>query len=161
MDRAGRGAMTGSIGASSASAHEVRRRAADWQPGFEALWCSPAAQDLLARAGRELAAAERTGDPSERFVRAHLCALRTAAAVLAVRGRPATRGRTPTVWELLTRAAPDLRAWAAYFAAGSDLRAAIESGRRATVPQEQADHVLSMARMFLGAVQDPSLARAS
>jgi len=48
-----------------------------------------------------------------------------------------------------------------YFAAGADLRAALESGRRSEVSPGQADHVLSMARMFLGAVQDPSLARAS
>ncbi len=131
------------------------------QPDFEALWCTPAAQDLLVRAARELRAAEGAADPADRFLHAHLAALRTAGAVIAVRGRPTARARARTAWEILSRVAPEYRAWATYFAAGADLRAALESGRRSEVSQARADHVLSMARMFLGAVQDPSLARAS
>jgi hypothetical protein len=131
------------------------------QPEFEALWCAPAAQDLLERAARELRAAEVAGDPGDRFLHSHLAALRTAGAVIAVRGRPAARGRARTAWEILARVAPECRGWASYFAAGADLRAALESGRRSEVSQARADHVLSMARMFLGAVHDLSLARAS
>lgn len=131
------------------------------QPDFEALWCTPAAQDLLVRAARELRAAELAGDPADRFLHAHLAALRTAGAVIAVRGRPTARARARTAWEILSRVTPEYRAWATYFAAGADLRAALESGRRSEVSQARADHVLSMARMFLGAVQDPDLARAS
>ena len=47
-------------------------------------------------------AAVAATDPSERFVHAHLAALRSAAAVVALRG-DAPRGRARAVWDLLTR----------------------------------------------------------
>lgn len=162
-DRDSQGRAAGRAGERLASA-DARSHAlpqAGIQPDFEALWCTPAAQDLLVRAARELRTAELAGEPGERFLHAHLAALRTAGAVIAVRGRPTARARARTAWEILSRVAPEYRAWATYFAAGADLRAALESGRRSEVSEAQADHVLSMARMFLGAVQDPSLARAS
>lgn len=162
-DRDSQGRAAGRAGERLASAdgHVRTPPQTGIQPDFEALWCTPAAQDLLVRAARELRAAEVAGDPADRFLHAHLAALRTAGAVIAVRGRPTARARARTAWEILSRVAPEYRAWATYFAAGADLRAALESGRRSEVSPGQADHVLSMARMFLGAVQDPSLARAS
>jgi hypothetical protein len=124
---------------------------------------SPAALALLARARRELTDAEVATDPTQRFQHAHLAALRTAAAVLEMHPKPAPRGRLRTVWELTARAAPELSAWTAYFAAGASLRAAVESGRESAVSLVQADHLLSMAGMFLETVETPAsvLARAS
>jgi hypothetical protein len=116
---------------------------------------------LLLRSRRELAAAEGASEPAARFRHAHLAALRAAAAVLVVREVPAARRRPRPVWELLARAAPELAAWATFFAAGADLRAALESGRRVDVPAEIADDLMGMARMFLEEVEGEPLAEAS
>ncbi|WP_029381937.1 SAV_6107 family HEPN domain-containing protein, partial [Streptomyces leeuwenhoekii] len=58
--------------------HPVLRRAA----------APPAALDLLAKARAGLEEATVLETPNERYATAHLAALRTAAAVLAARGRP-------------------------------------------------------------------------
>ena len=63
-----------------------------------------AAHSLLVHARQVLAEAEAAGDAGERFRLAHLSALRTAAAVSAQRGRPASARRTPG------RCRPGLRA---------------------------------------------------
>lgn len=62
--------------------------ASDVHPVLRRTTAPPAALDLLAqaRAGLEEAAILET--PNERYATAHLAALRTAAAVLAARGRP-------------------------------------------------------------------------
>ncbi|MGO3814576.1 MAG: SAV_6107 family HEPN domain-containing protein, partial [Cellulosimicrobium funkei] len=59
---------------------------------------------LLARADAELVAAALAQDAGERFVHAHLGALRAAAAVVALRARPVRRGRARSVWEQLADA---------------------------------------------------------
>lgn len=115
----------------------------------------------LARARRELAVAQESGDPAERYRHAHLAALRTAAAVVEGRAVPVRGARPRSVWEILARQDPSLAAWAAFFAAGADRRAAIESGRISTVPAEVADHLLGMARMFLDEVETGPVAAAS
>ncbi|MGO1179280.1 SAV_6107 family HEPN domain-containing protein, partial [Cellulosimicrobium funkei] len=61
---------------------------------------------LLARADAELVAAALAQDAGERFVHAHLGALRAAAAVVALRARPVRRGRARSVWEQLADAEP-------------------------------------------------------
>ena len=66
---------------------------------------------LLARADAELVAAALAQDAGERFVHAHLGALRAAAAVVALRARPVRRGRARSVWEQLADAEPALAAW--------------------------------------------------
>jgi hypothetical protein len=93
----------------------------------------PATHVLLerSRAGLLQAVAART--PAERYVTAHLAALRAAAAVLAARGRPSPRGGPRSVWEVLPRIAPELTEWAAFFAATASRRAAVEAGRGETV----------------------------
>src|ERR1700750_1101963 len=73
---------------------------------------------LATQAGRILTEARAWVDPDERFRLAHLGALRTAAALFADRARPAVRRRPPNAWILLVPVAPDLGAWARYFAAG-------------------------------------------
>jgi hypothetical protein len=115
-------------------------------------WRGPAARELIARARQELAAATDATDPAERFRRAHLAALRIGASVLAER-RVTVRGRPRPVWELVEREAPELERWAAYFAAGAALRAAIESGREPVVAPDVAEAELAMATRFLDLVE--------
>ena len=53
---------------------------------------TPAALDLLDRSQGDLVTALRSEQAGERYVHAHLAALRAAAAVVAVRGRPVEPG---------------------------------------------------------------------
>lgn len=110
----------------------------------------PAAAALLARSDAELVAAS-LAPPSDRFVHAHLAALRAGAALLAVHGRPSRRPRP--VWELVAATAPGLAGWAQWFAQGAALRAGVESGR-AEVDAERADRTLAAAETFAGAVRE-------
>lgn len=113
---------------------------------------SPAATELIDRAEQEASLAHWADYAGDRFVHAHIAALRAGAAVLAVRGRPALRGRPRTVWELLERVAPELSEWAAYFAAGAGKRSAIEAGRDDAVTCRDADDQLRSAELFLDQV---------
>ncbi len=87
------------------------------------------AVDLLRRADGELLAAQFSAAPDETFTHAHLAALRAAAAVLAVRGRPTGRRAPRTVWDMLAAVAPEAADWSTYFAAGAPVRRAIDAGR--------------------------------
>lgn len=110
---------------------------------------------LLAQARTVLADATRATEPGERFRLAHLSALRTAAAVSAQRGRPASaRRRLMNVWVLLERVAPEHAEWAAYFAAGASVRAAIEAGAVSAVSARAADDQLRSATEFLALVEE-------
>lgn len=106
--------------------------ASDVHPVLRRSSAPPAALDLLgqARAGLEEAATLET--PNERYATAHLAALRTAAAVLAARGRPETsprrRARIRSAWEVLPEIAPELTEWSALFASGAVRRARAEAG---------------------------------
>lgn len=113
------------------------------------------ALDLLERSRRGLLDACASTDAPARYVAAHLSALRAAAAVLAVRGRPAGRsGRGPrSVWQLLPLVAPELTEWAEFFAASATRRAAIEAGRLDTVTTRDSDDLLRDAEAFHLAVE--------
>lgn len=117
----------------------------------------PAALDLLAQAHAGLAEATALDDPNERYATAHLAALRTAAAVLAVRGRPEPprRGRRGirTAWEILTETAPELAEWSALFAAGATRRARAEAGIRGAATARDADDLVRDVAMFLRLVE--------
>ncbi|MCZ0973563.1 SAV_6107 family HEPN domain-containing protein [Streptomyces albulus] len=97
------------------------------------------------------------GIPNDRFATAHLAALRAAAAVLAVRGRPEpTARRRKTIrsaWEVLPEVAPELTEWSALFAAGADRRARAEAGIAGAAGQRDADDLLRDAWMFLRLVE--------
>jgi hypothetical protein len=110
---------------------------------------------LLTSARRALAEAMATTDPLERYAFAHLAALRSAAALLADRARPAdARPRRPTsVWTLLERVAPELEPWAAFFAAGANKRAAAEAGLRGAVTTREADDLMRDADAFVALVE--------
>ncbi len=98
------------------------------------------------RAGLLQACAARSA--GERYVAAHLSALRAAAAVLAMRGRPSLRGGPRSVWEVLPRTAPELAEWAAFFAATASRRAAIEAGRGDAISIREADDLLRDGEIF-------------
>jgi len=133
--------------------------------------------DLLDRSRASLLVACRTGDAGERYVEAHLGALRAAAALLAARSLPGsaatgsgrairastTRSRPRSVWELLPRVAPELTEWAAFFAASARRRAAVERGGRITARESddllrQAENFLEIVQGLLGLPRDATLA---
>lgn len=110
---------------------------------------SPTGLDLLDRSRESLLEALTTSSAGARYVAAHLAALRSAAAVLAVRGRPTRRGRPRSVWEVLPSVAPELGEWATFFDAGAPRRAAVEAGRDDVVSPREADDLVRDAEMFL------------
>lgn len=127
--------------------HPVLRRSA----------APPAALDLLAQAQHGLDEAVAMETPNERYATAHLAALRTAAAVLAVRGRPETserrRQRIRSAWEVLPEAAPELTEWCVLFASGARRRARAEAGIRDAASRRDADDLLRAAGVFLRLVE--------
>ncbi|GAA2491830.1 SAV_6107 family HEPN domain-containing protein [Streptomyces gobitricini] len=133
--------------ASASDVHPVLRRAS----------APPAALDLLdqARAGLEEASTLET--PNERYATAHLAALRTAAAVLAVRGRPEStprkRQQIRSAWEVLPEIAPELTEWSTLFASGASRRARAEAGIPGAAGKRDADDLIRDVTMFLGLVE--------
>jgi hypothetical protein len=110
---------------------------------------------LLERARAVLAEAIVAETPDERFRLAHLAALRTAAAVLARRGRPAgARRRLVSAWVLIESVSPEYADWATYFSAAAPRRAAIEAGAQRVVSDREADDQVRAALQFLGLVED-------
>lgn len=116
-----------------------------------------AALDLLAQARRGLAEAALLETANERYATAHLAALRTAAAVLAVRGRPETgrRRRRPirSAWSVLPQVAPELAEWSALFEAGAGRRARCEAGIQGAAGWRDADDLVRAAGLFLRLVE--------
>ncbi|MEV0968698.1 SAV_6107 family HEPN domain-containing protein [Microtetraspora glauca] len=93
--------------------------------------------------------------PADRYVSAHLAALRAAAAVLAARPRPmdGRRRRLRSAWELLPEAEPKLAEWAAFFAVSATKRAAAEAGMTRVVSQRDAEELIAEADRFVGEVE--------
>ncbi|MGL5830083.1 MAG: SAV_6107 family HEPN domain-containing protein [Angustibacter sp.] len=106
--------------------------------------------ELLDRAESSLQTARHAQTPSDRFVAAQLAALRAAAAVLAVRGRPKQGSRPQSVWRVLPTVAPELREWSAVFAAGGRRRAALAAGRSDVISRRCADDLLRDGEAFVG-----------
>jgi hypothetical protein len=105
---------------------------------------------LLRAAEQRLAEARAQVFSADRFVGAHLAALRGTAAVLAARARPVVARRGPrSAWELLPRVAPELAEWAMYFAAGAAKRAAAEAGLPHAVTAREADDLVRATETFL------------
>ncbi|GGX53718.1 hypothetical protein GCM10010298_17180 [Streptomyces microflavus] len=117
----------------------------------------PAALDLLAKARVGLKEASALQSPNERYAAAHLAALRTAAAVLAARGRPDEvtnrRERIRSAWEVLPEVAPELSSWSDHFAAGAAIRARAEAGVTGAAGEREADDLIRDAGMFLRLVE--------
>ncbi|WP_441246541.1 SAV_6107 family HEPN domain-containing protein [Kitasatospora sp. McL0602] len=132
-------------------------RGADVHPVLLRASAPPAALDLLRHAHGTLERARRMDDPLQRYATAHLAALRTTAAVLAVRGRPERNPRRRrairSAWDVLPEIAPELAEWALYFAAGARRRAASEAGIRGAASARDADDLLRNAALYLRIVQ--------
>jgi hypothetical protein len=110
---------------------------------------------LLAHAQAGVAEAQREPLPAQRYALAYLAALRAAAAMLALRGRPHRgRARPASAWALLATLAPELREWAEFFAAGSATRAAVQAGITRMVSQRAADDLVRQAAQFADLVGD-------
>ncbi|MEU5362824.1 SAV_6107 family HEPN domain-containing protein [Streptomyces sp. NPDC005925] len=131
--------------------------ATDVHPVLRGATAPPAALDLLARAHAALDEAASLETPNERYATAHLAALRTAAAVLAARGRPAAtpraRARIRSAWEVLPDIAPELTEWSALFASGAARRARAEAGIRGAASGRDADDLIRDVAMFLRLVE--------
>ncbi|MFJ8866181.1 SAV_6107 family HEPN domain-containing protein [Streptomyces sp. NPDC102473] len=154
--------------ASSSAAAAPRRRAVspapsptgpatDVHPVLRRTTAPPAALDLLAKAHAGLDEAAVLDVPNERYATAHLAALRTAAAVLAARGRPETPGRgrerIRSAWEVLPDIAPELAEWSALFASGAARRARAEAGISGAASSRDADDLLRDVAVFLRLVE--------
>ncbi len=108
----------------------------------------------LHRARTTLIEAELCPQPSERFLAAHLAALRVAAIVLAMRARPGRASSRPrNAWVVLAEVAPELGEWAAYFAAGQGKREAVRAGVTAIITCREADDLVRDAHTFLALVE--------
>lgn len=108
---------------------------------------------LLEQARQGLIDAECAPDPADRYVGAHLAALRAAAAVLAARARPRVRSRPTSAWTLLAGVAPELAEWASFFAAGSATRIATQAGITRLVTTRDADDLVRQVGQFLVLVE--------
>lgn len=103
---------------------------------------------MLDRAKSGLLQALDANSAGERYVTAHLAALRAGAAILATRSRPGARSGPRTVWEILPTFAPELGEWASFFASTATTRAAVEAGRADAVTEQQASDLLRDAEAF-------------
>jgi hypothetical protein len=110
---------------------------------------------LLAQAKMTWAEAVLESRPTEKYRASHVAALRAAAAVLALRARPAgaVRRRPTSAWVLLEGIAPELGEWSVYFADSAYRRAAIEAGSSSIVSDRDADDLLRAAGEFIGIVE--------
>jgi SAV_6107-like HEPN len=114
----------------------------------------PSALRLLTEAEQGLREAAHEPDPGRRFAAAYLCALRAAAAVLALRGRPHRgRSRPTSVWTLLASVAPEFREWAAFFASGSATRASVQAGITRAISPRSADDLVRQTGQFIDLVR--------
>jgi SAV_6107-like HEPN len=111
------------------------------------------ALDLLARSDAEVVAATLASAPDETLLHAHLAALRAGAALVQVRGRPGGRPAPRTVWDMVAVLAPELAAWAAFFADNAGTRSAVEAGRGDLVDARRAERALAAAEDFQTAVR--------
>lgn len=109
--------------------------------------------DDLQRARSTLFTAELTPEASEKYLAAHLCALRVAAVVLAVRaGDGAPRSGPTDVWSLVGRVAPEYAEWAAFFATTARRRNAVRQ-HQLVVCAREADDLVRDAGAFLALVE--------
>ncbi|WP_225848378.1 SAV_6107 family HEPN domain-containing protein [Streptomyces sp. HPF1205] len=159
-------AVPGATGHAAGPGAPGRRPAgpgSDVHPVLRRATAAPAALDLLTQAHSGLEEAAALEAPNERYATAHLAALRTAAAVLAVRGRPEQtarrRRRIRSAWEVLPEVAPELAEWSALFAAGAGRRARAEAGIAGAASARDADDLVRAASMFLRLVERMLLLR--
>lgn len=108
--------------------------------------------DGLERARAALLGAELAEAAAERYLLAHLAALRVAAVVLGARAHATPRGRLHNVWQLVGEVAPEFAEWAGFFAATQVKRQAVAAGATAIITPREADDLLRDAHAFHDAV---------
>lgn len=112
-------------------------------------------EQLLRRAHAELDQVSSQRLPEENFVHAHMAALRAGAGLLALHPGPGARRRAVrSVWEQIAELDDAWASWAALFAAGAPVRAAIESGRQRSLDPQQVAHTEQAAADFVAIVAD-------
>ena len=110
----------------------------------------------IQRARAAIMEAELAQRPSDRYVAAHLAALRVAAILLAARADPAEsarRTRPRNAWRMLSAIAPEFAEWAAFFAATEGKRDAVRAGATTIVTAREADDLVRDAQTFLSLVE--------
>jgi SAV_6107-like HEPN len=115
-----------------------------------------ASNDDLQRARSSIAEAELARRPADRYLAAHLAALRVVAIVLTHRAPSTSRrrtGRPRNAWRMLAEVAPELAEWAAFFAATEAKRDAIFTGATSIVSAREADDLVRDAKAFLRLVE--------
>ena len=108
----------------------------------------------LGRARAAIIEAELAERPADRYLAAHLAALRVAAVVLALRAHPTLSGRQQrprNAWRVLAEVAPEFGEWAAFFHATESRRELIRAG--GSVSAREADDLARDAQAFLGLVE--------
>lgn len=123
------------------------------------LWAAgllPATSQLrLQRAGSSLVEALSASTAADRYVCAHLAALHTAGAWLAVQqSLGVTRPRSRNAWVLLEASSVELTPWARFFAAGAAKRSAAEAGSPTAVTAHEAAALVEAADRFLATVEE-------
>jgi hypothetical protein len=110
---------------------------------------------LLSQAKTTWAQAALESRAAEKYRESHVAALRAAAAVLALRARPAdsARRRPTSAWVLLDGVAPELAEWSGYFADSAIRRAAIDAGSASVVSERDADDLLRATGEFIALVE--------
>ncbi|MFV0427499.1 MAG: SAV_6107 family HEPN domain-containing protein [Beutenbergiaceae bacterium] len=120
-----------------------------------------AVRQLMARSEAELDSAAASRDAAMQFLHAHMAAIRTAAAVLAMSPVRPRRRRMLSAWDQLAELGPQWQPWAQRFAAGARLRSAIEAGR-SDVDETVAAAALMLSQEFHDLVNEvASAARSS
>lgn len=113
------------------------------------------AEQLLRRAHAELNQISAGAGAEENFLHAHMAALRAGAAVLTLHpGGLHRRRAVRSVWEQLAEVDESWESWAALFAAGAPIRAAIETGRDCGLTQDQAARTCAVATDFVELVDE-------
>ena len=95
-------------------------------------------------------------DRSDRYLAAHLTALRVVAIVLTHRtrsGMARPSGRPRNAWRMLAEVAPELAEWAAFFAATQAKRDAVRAGATSIVSAREADDLVRDVEAFLRLVE--------
>lgn len=108
-------------------------------------------QAVLGQARELLEDARSQPLAADRFRISHLAALRASAALLAAYSGPGQRlvKRPTSAWVLLTKLAPPMSAWAAYFSAGATRRAAADAGVAGAVSSHDADELVRSVDTFI------------
>lgn len=107
--------------------------------------------DLVSRSREALTEACAVTTTSQRYVAAHLAALRAAAGLLAHTAPRGLSAKPRSAWDAVAQHAPELGEWAVFFAGCARRSRAVAAGI-ATVSAREADDLVRQAESFLSAV---------